>query len=745
MPLVIGPDEWRHIEAAMIQRAELLEAVVTDIHGEQSLIRDSGLPAAAITGSQSFWRQMIGVPPPGGYHLRFIAVDLGRGPDGAWRVLADHCTTPAGAGYALENRIALSRATGDLYAERNVMRLASFFAAFRDGLAGSATRSAPRIGLLTPGRYNQSYAEQAHLARYLGFPLVEGADLDVRDDKLFVRTIEGLKRIDVLWRRLDTRFLDPLAFDVSSQIGTPGLFDAYLAGNLVVANAPGAGVMESPVLAAFMPALARRVLDTELLIPNIATWWCGQTRERATVLKRLDEMVIEPAFNGVRPVGLPDGAILGQSLSEPAREALMAGLAVRPEDYVGREVVRLSTTPSFNGQRLEPRPFTMRVFLARDGAGAWQVMPGGFARLSNSGDVRAALMGEGAFSADVCVISDAPVEPTTLLGDPANTPVRRQSGVLPSRAADSLFWLGRYVERGKNTSRVIRAALGGSVVADSTVRTRSAEQLLADLLVSWGAGSTAREDAKGKKMPVYALCEAALDGRDEPGSLWAIATGVRGIAQGIRDRLSPDLWRMIDDLYKPARDDEKGALIGRTLRLMDRFTALGGLAAEYMVRGPGWRFHDLGRRVERSIATSRMVRTFATNNATADHLSTLLDLADNQVTYRARYQTGLARDAVRDLVALDPLNPRSLSFQMEIILGHVSALPVLRDDGMPEEPLELARRVSAMITTVQAADLDPDFLLGFEARIMQLSDAVGRRYFLQGSVVAPAKSATQLA
>ena len=323
--------------------------------------------------------------------------------------------------------------------------------------------------------------------------------------------------------------------------------------------------------------------------------------------------------------------------------------------------------------------------------------------------------------------------------------MRRQSGVLPSRAADSLFWLGRYVERGKNTSRVIRAALGGSVVADSTVRTRSAEQLLADLLVSWGAGSTAREDAKGKKMPVYALCEAALDGRDEPGSLWAIATGVRGIAQGIRDRLSPDLWRMIDDLYKPARDDEKGALIGRTLRLMDRFTALGGLAAEYMVRGPGWRFHDLGRRVERSIATSRMVRTFATNNATADHLSTLLDLADNQVTYRARYQTGLARDAVRDLVALDPLNPRSLSFQMEIILGHVSALPVLRDDGMPEEPLELARRVSAMITTVQAADLDPDFLLGFEARIMQLSDAVGRRYFLQGSVVAPAKSATQLA
>lgn len=744
VPLVIGPEEWRGIEAAMVQRADLLEAIVADIHGDQALIRAGALPAAAITGSSSFWRQMIGVAPPGGYHLRFIAVDLGRGPDGSWRVLADHCTTPAGAGYALENRIALARATGDLYTERNVLRLATFFSAFREGLANSAARSSPRVALLTPGRYNPSYAEQAHLARYLGFPLVEGADLDVSDNKLFVRTIEGLKRIDVLWRRLDTRFLDPLAFDVGSQIGTPGLFDAYLAGNLTIANSPGAGVLESPVLAAFMPALARRVLDTTLNIPNIATWWCGQARERATVMERLAEMVIEPAFNGVKPVGLEDGAALGQTLSEDARAALMAGVAARPQDYVGREVVRLSTTPGFNGQRLEPRPFTMRVFIARDGAGAWQVMPGGFARLSNSGDVRAALMGEGAFSADVCVISDAPVEQATLLGDPANTPIRRLSGVLPSRAADSLFWLGRYVERGKNTARVIRAALGGSVVADSTVHSRSAEDLLADLLVSWGAGAKAREAADGR-ITFNALCKAALDGRDEPGSLRAIAGHVRGIAQGIRDRLSPDLWRMIDDLYRPARDDEGGGLIGRTLRLMDRFTALGGLSAEYMVRGPGWRFHDLGRRVERAIATSRMVRAFAADDAAGDHLSTLLDLADNQVTYRARYQTGMVRDAVRDLVALDPLNPRSLAFQVESILAHVEALPVLRDDGMPEEPLDLARRISAMIETAQASELDTDFLLSFEARMMQLSDAIGRRYFLQGSVVAPAKTSTRLA
>lgn len=746
VPLLIEPAEWLGIEAGLIQRADLLEALVADIHGKQTLIRDDALPASAITGSQAFWREAIGVEPPGGYQLRFLAADIGRGPDGEWRVLADHCSTPAGAGYALENRIAMSRATGNLYGERNVLRMADFFASFRDGLSASAERLAPRIGLLTPGRYNSSYPEQAHLARYLGILLVEGADLDVRDDKLYVRTIEGLKRLDVLWRRLDARFLDPLAFDVDSQIGTPGLFDAYLAGNLVMANGPGVGVLESPALAAFLPRLARRVLGEDLKIPNTATWWCGQPAERQMVLERMGEMVIEPAFSATAPRGLEHGAaILGSRMSPTAREDLLTALAIRPQDYVGREVVHLSTTPSFNGTQLEPRPFTVRVFLARDRQGTWRVMPGGFARLSNTGDVRAAVMGQGAFSADVCVLSDAPVAPTTLIRDPGGTQVRRHSGALPSRAADSLFWLGRYVERGKNTTRVIRAALGGSTVSDLATRSQSAVRHLDDMLITWGAGATAFKAAKGKLTPIR-LCQAALDGRDEVGSARSIALAVRGIAEGVRDRLSPDLWRLIDDLYRPARDKVAGSvnLMDRTVRLLDRFTALGGLAGEYMVRGPGWRVYDLGRQLERATTTSRMVRTFTGEDYTTDHLSILLDLADNQVSYRSRYQSGFTRDPVRDLVALDPLNPRSLSFQINLMLDHVRELPVLRQDGMPEEPLTLATGLAAMISTAQAATLDSDFLLALDDALMKLSDAIARRYFLQGSVDARDKTVTQL-
>ena len=275
IPMLIGAGEWTRIEQGLMQRAELLERVISDIYSTQSLVREGKLPAAVVTGSPHYWRVMTGAAPPRGHYLHFYAADLGRGPDGEWRVLADRVRTPVGVGYALENRLALSRATGDLLGAMNTRRLAPFFADLRRGLAVDCQRADPRIGLLTPGRFNQSYAEQAHLARYLGLMLVEGDDLIVSDGRLFVRTIEGLKRIDGLWRWMDSRFLDPLAFDGESRIGVPDLYDACARGGLMVSNWPGAGVIEARAFAAFLPQLAKALLGTELLLPNIATWWCG--------------------------------------------------------------------------------------------------------------------------------------------------------------------------------------------------------------------------------------------------------------------------------------------------------------------------------------------------------------------------------------------------------------------------------------------------------------------------------------
>jgi uncharacterized circularly permuted ATP-grasp superfamily protein/uncharacterized alpha-E superfamily protein len=733
IPLLLGEDEWQGIATGIVQRAELLEHVIADAYGEQKLVTGGAIPAALIAGSRHFWRQMIGMPVPGGHRLHIYAADLGRGPDGEWRVLADHTRAPAGAGYALENRLAATRVMGALETRLNVHRLAPFFSAFREGLSAACRRDEPRIALLTPGRYNPSYAEQAHLARYLGLLFVEGDDLAVREDKLYVRTIEGLKRVDGLWRRLDGRYLDPLAFDATSQIGVPGLMDAVAAGEVMITNAPGVGIVESPAMAAFLPALSRRLFGQNLILPNIATWWCGQDGPRAQVEAGLDRMLIGPAF-GETPAGLPDGRpVLGAGLAGFARARLLEDMARRPQDYVGQEVVRLSTMPAITDGLMVPRPFTLRVFAARDASGEWTVMPGGFARLSDDSDVRATVMGEGAFSADVCIVGAKPVESVSLL--PTHVPIRRNPGTLPSRAADNLYWLGRYLERGEATLRLVRSALGGTIDADggAALMPHTLDRL-AGLLISTGA-STIEEDEgedEGSIRDVPELCFAALYG---PGiaSVRSLLATVHGIAEGIRDRLSADVWRLIDTPMAPGSRTDTPAILNRAAAMQERFSALAGLAAENMARNAGWRFHDLGRRIERAIQSCRLMRHFAADSATLDDLTTLLDLTDSQISYRARYLTGIALVPVRDLVALDPSNPRSVAYQVAAISRHLKELPTLRDDGMAEQHETLAIELSAAVATAKAESLGPDGVLGIENRLLALSDAIGRRFFLQGS------------
>ena len=725
VPLLIGADEWRHIARGAAQRAALMETILADLYGPARLVERGLIPAALVAGSPFFLRPMTKVTPPGGCHLQFVAFDLGRGPDGEWRVLADHLRAPTGAGYALENRLAISRALGGLQDRLGVERHAPFFAAFRDGLAAVCRRSDPRIGLLTPGRFNPSYAEQAHLARYLGFLLVEGADLAALEDKLYVRTIAGLKRIDALWRRVDPRMLDPLAFDSHSQIGVAGLIDAYAAGNVVLSNAPGAGVLEAPAWAAFLPRLAVRLTGESLALPNIATWWCGQPEAAARVEAELDRLVIAPAF-GAPPLGLSDGrAVSGADLDPEARTALLADLAKRPQDYVGQEIVRLSTMPAVVGDKLQPRPFTLRIFAARDPDGAWTVLPGGFARIGEHPDPRAAVMGEGTWSADVCVHGGESVAPVSLLPRSDSLAVRRNPGTLPSRVADNFFWLGRYLERGEALLAVIRLMLGNSIDADGGAAL-SPETLgkLVGLVVNAGA---APHPASLRRGDLATFARIALEAPDWQ-SVAAINRHARRIGEGSRDRLSADMIRLLDAPFPTTR-----GLLDRAGSLQRRYAALAGLSAEHMSRTAAWRFLDLGRRVERAMAVARATRMFGMPGATLDDLSTLLDLANSQISYRQRYLTGLARVPVVDLVALDPGNPRAVAFQVQEIVTHLTALPVLADDGMAEDQQAEGAALNAILATTTAATLDAERLGDVERRLGMLSDAVARRYFLQGA------------
>jgi len=726
IPLLIDSGEWAGIAAGITQRAELIETILGDIYGPGMLVDHGHLPAALVTGSPFFLRPMVGLAPPGGHHLHFYAADLCRGPAGDWRVLADNTRSPIGAGYALENRLAVARTLGGLQSRLNIERHAPFFAAFREGLAAVCRRAGPRIGLMTPGRYNPSYAEQAHLARYLGFLLVEGADLAVRDDLLYVRTIAGFKRIDALWRRGDPRLLDPLAFDATSTIGVPGLIDACAAGNVVLSSSPGAGVVESPALLAFLPALARRLTGDDLRIPNVATWWCGGDAERAQVIDELESMVIAPAF-GDPPLGLPDGkAVLGSALTPAQRATLIADIGRRPQDYVGQEIVRLSTMPAVGeDDRLAPRPFTLRVFAARGPDGAWTVLPGGFARIGEHPDERAAVMGIGNWSADVCIHGPEPVDKLSLLPPGDSVQLRRNPGTLPSRAADNLFWLGRYLERGEALLAVIRVLLGHSIGADAGAAL--SPETLWRLVGLIEAAQAAPPPPSLRRIELTQFARVAMEGLDG-FSVRAINRQARGIGQGSRDRLSADMIRLLDAPFPTT-----GHMLDRAGSLQRRYAALSGLSAEHMARTDGWRFHDLGRRIERAGAVAAAARALGGADASVDDISTLLDLSDRQISYRQRYLTGIARVPVIDLVVLDPGNPRGLAFQVAAIADHLKVLPVLSDDGLAEPQQALAAELGARIATARATDLDEAWLRDIELRLAALSNAIARRYFLQGS------------
>ncbi|MDQ0248844.1 putative circularly permuted ATP-grasp superfamily protein/putative alpha-E superfamily protein [Sphingomonas kyeonggiensis] len=727
IPLLIPQAEWNAIAAGIAQRAEVMEQVLADLYGPGKLVADGHVPAALVTGSPFFLRPLANSVPPGGYHLQALAIDLCRGPNGEWRVLADHLRAPAGAGYALENRLAMAQTLDGLQTRLNIARHAPFFAAFREGLAARCRRAEPRIALLTPGRLNPSYAEQAHLARYLGWLLVEGADLAVLDDKLYVRTIAGLKRVDALWRRLDPRLLDPLALDSHSTIGVPGLVDAMVAGNVVIANAPGAGLLEAPAFAAFLPRLAELLTGEALSLPNIATWWCGQDDAKAHVEADLDRLLVKSAF-GVPPLGLPGAkAVLGAALQGEARAALLADMARRPQDYVGQEIVHLSTMPVVTEDRLAARPFTLRVFAARGSDGAWTVLPGGFARIGEHADARAAVMGEGMWSADVCVHGPDPVEPVSLLPAGDSTQLRRNPGTLPSRVADNMFWLGRYLERGEAQLGVIRVLLGNSISADTgAALAADTVRRLVDILV---ANQAAPAPGAIRRADLTHLARAALEDVEQGwNSVAAINAQARLIGQVSRDRLAADMVRLLDAPF-PAR----GTLLDKAGSLQRRYSALAGLAAEHMGRTDAWRFHDMGRRVERALATLRFLRAFGRVDATSDDLGTLLDLADSQISYRQRYLTGIGRVPVLDLVTLDPGNPRGIAYQVGAISGHLNKLPVLSDDGLAEPQQEQARELAAILVTGQAVRIDDTMLAGLELRLGLLSDAIARRYFLQGA------------
>lgn len=709
VPLLIDEQDWQVIVAGLVQRAELFEAIVADIYGENRLVAEGLLPPGLIASSPEFLRPMVGVKPAGGHFLYFCAFELGRGPDGGWWVLGDRMQAPSGAGFALENRVATMRALSEIYGEMHVHRLAGFFRRFRDSLHGMVDSPAGRVAILTPGPLNETYYEHAYIARYLGIMLLEGEDLTVSDGRLMVRTVSGLKPISVLWRRLDAAFADPLEFNPQSQIGTPGLADALRHGSATLVNALGSGILETRALLAFLPEVAHALTGEKLKLPNIATWWCGQARERQNVIDNIDGMMVGPALSTRLPFEDDNGTVLGGALDPAAKAALIERLQAGGRDFVGQEAVTLSTAPVFVNGRLEPRPASLRVYVARTAEG-WAVMPGGFARVGHATDATALAMQRGGKAADVWVVSPSTVPFETLFPTEQGEFSRNVSGSLPSRAAENLVWLGRYVERAEGIARILRA-----------YHARLAETSDPELPLL--------ADIRGYLEPLGIDAEAAI-----PAGLVVSLDRAVSSASQIRDRFSPDGWLALNDLSRTVHkfaaivtpgDDATRAMTV----ILRKLAGFSGLLHENMYRFSGWRFLEIGRRLERSIHVAGMLALLARKDAPDGALDMMLEIGDSVMTHRRQYTVQSGRRTVIDLLALDPLNPRSVLFQLERLKEEIGFLPGTGNGGTLSAAGKEIMRLHTSLAIREAPDLDPQALNKLAGEIAGLYSIVAKAYF----------------
>jgi uncharacterized circularly permuted ATP-grasp superfamily protein/uncharacterized alpha-E superfamily protein len=710
VPVVIDRAEWAGIASALRQRADLLERVVADLYGPNRLVADGHLPASLVAQNAGWLRPLVGVTPPGGHFLHVVAFEIGRGPDGKWWVLGDRTEAPSGAGFALENRTATARIFPEFFGGPRVERLAGFFRAFQQALepAPGGQDAGGRIAILTPGPMNDGYFEHTFIARHLGLLLTEGEDLVVRAGRVLVRTVDGLQPVSVLWRRIDATSCDPIELDHQSRLGTPGLIDALRRSGVRMVNAPGTGVLETRAFLSFLPRICRALTGGPLDMPNIATWWCGQKRERDHVLSQRARMMIGPAFSTRLPFDASDDTALGSGTD---RDTLERRLAMQGRDLVGQEAVTLSTTPVWSGGCLVARPFALRVFMARTADG-WQAMPGGYARIGSDADTAAIAMQQGGKVADVWIVGDTDRPSTPVPARPAAPTHRQEPEALPSRSADNLFWLGRYVERAETAMRLFRAYHDrrGSGLPPDMPLMAELHRLIVPTATGPAPGPT--EMARAFDDPL----EAALT-----------------CAGRVRDRFSVDGMVALQDLVKAARlmraDTIPTEDIPRKVSvLLRKITGFSGLVHENMYRSTGWRFLSLGLSLERAAQTAGLLADLARDDAPDGALDLMLELGDSAMAHRTRYAGAATPVSIADLLALDAANPRAILYHLDRAKVQIDHLPRAGEQGRLGPVARLALQLHTRLRVETGESLTPAKLDGMRNGLWRLSDLVSDSY-----------------
>jgi len=749
IPMILAEDEWTVLSKRLAQRARVLEALLADLFGEQRVLKDKVVPPDLLFGHPAWYPAYQKLNTSGQRLLSYSVTDLARAPNGEWWATGDRTRSPFGMGYVLENRIVTSRMLSPLFRGLPVRRLAGFYSSVKQQLRALAPRfkENPRIVLWTKGPKSRGYFEDSYLARYLGYTLAEGDDLAVRDNRVQLLTLGGLLPVEVLLRRVDDDDCDSVELNPKSQIGISALLDVVRSGRVAVANAVGSRIVESAAFLPFLPAVSRHLLDEELQLPSVATWWCGDKQAHSHVLANIDKMLIRPAYRmaDIRPV-------VGHSLSDSQRSDLVKQIAADPNAYVGQEIVSRSTTPVLTAEGVEPWYVGLRTFLAATDDG-FKALPGGLARVSADSDSLNFTMTDGERTQDVWVISDKPVEQETLLAAPATQIEPRRSGAeLPSRVADNFFWLGRYAERASQAARLLRT-LFESLESENTDGPENIPLLR--VLATQGQidpDHLVPELRQSITDIVVALPESLLD-PSRPLSLKSSVDNAMRTAIRVRDRISQDMWHSIDRMNAQfvaagkIHDPWDVDIIGLLENTLASLSALTGLVAEGMTRTLGWRFFDLGCRIERSWQTTSILKSFFAGHKNDDPetLEALLNTTDSLMTYRNRYLDTFQIPVVLDLLMTDTTNPRSIIYQMIRINEHLAAMPGNKGRALLTPEQKLAMSLANTVRLVDVYELSQfdssntrpmlnKLLVRLDERLPKLSDAVSSRFLIHAGL-----------
>jgi len=741
LPFIVPREDWSRIEQGIVQRARLLSAIVADVYGQQSLLKQGLLPPALVYGNPGYLRPLQATVPVGGSFLQIVAFDLARGPDGRWWVLSQRTQAPSGLGYALHNRILVSRLFAEGFSALRVQRLASSFRRLLDTLTRLApcrSGETPRIVLLTPGPYNETYFEHAYLARYLGIPLVEGNDLTVRHERLFLRTLHGLERVHGVLRRLDDAYCDPLELRADSALGVPGLLQAVRAGQVLVSNAIGSGFLESHAVHGFLPAISRHLLDEDLLLPARHTWWCGEDAARRDAAEHLQRALVRASYPGAITEPPADSEGMPEDLAN-LRERIDA----EPELYTVQAYLPFSQTPTWRRNVLVPRVAVLRTYAVVDGDGRWHALPGGLTRIGErQKDIS---MQRGGSSADTWVITGEEVDSDTLLNRRTRPDEIGRRRIVTSRAAENLFWMGRYTERADNSVRLAQIVLAG-LHGDSPMPDR--------VLAAIGRSSA------DLGLVVPASCPPAcelheferklLDGlSDRSGASTSVAFDLSAMVRNaaeLRDRLALEHWQLIsstaDDFARALphgdplrRPDDARAPLAAVVRGL---CAITGAQADGMTRDDGWHLLTIGRQIERLIATCSSLMAFFETDAVSHEVGFEMLLAsfNSTITYRSRYQGRHEFDALIDLLVLDAANPRSAASSAGLLIREMTALGAV---GGPRPKAMIEELLGPSTQALAARLIERDAKAGWTCLIdlaqslrswaVATSDWVGLRYF----------------